>query len=113
LFVSGALLFYPASLTMNYFHFLAALYILAGGLSILETSANPYIIAMGPEETGTRRLNLSQSFNPIGSILGVFLSQVFILSQLNQSSAQERAAMSAGQLKEIQSAELKAVMVMS
>ena len=53
LFVCGALLFYPASITMNYFHFLGALYILAGGLSILETSANPYIIAMGPEETGT------------------------------------------------------------
>jgi len=110
LFVSGALLFYPASLTMNYFHFLIALYILAGGLSILETSANPYIIAMGPEETGTQRLNLAQSFNPIGSIMGVFLSKWFILSQLNQSSAQERTAMSASQLKEIQSTELKAVM---
>ena len=110
LFVSGALLFYPASITMNYFHFLIALYILAGGLSILETAANPYIIAMGPEETGTRRLNLAQSFNPIGSIMGVILSQWFILSQLNQSTATERAAMSASQLKEIQSAELKAVM---
>ncbi|MGB2843609.1 MAG: MFS transporter, partial [Candidatus Aminicenantaceae bacterium] len=110
LFVSGALLFYPASLTMNYFHFLIALYILAGGLSILETSANPYIIAMGPEETGTQRLNLAQSFNPIGSIMGVFLSKWFILSHLNQSSAQERAAMSASQLNEIQSTELKAVM---
>ena len=110
MFVVGAFLFYPASITMNYFHFLGALYILAGGLSILETSANPYIIAMGPEETGTRRLNFAQSFNPIGSILGVFLSKYFILSQLNQAGAEDRASMSVEQLEKIQSAELSAVM---
>ena len=110
MFVLGSLLFYPASLTINYFHFLAALYILAGGLSILETSANPYIFSMGPEETGTRRLNLAQSFNPIGSILGVLLSKLFILSHLNQASAQERALMAPDKLKEIQHAELSAVM---
>jgi FHS family L-fucose permease-like MFS transporter len=110
LFIVGALLFYPASLTMNYFHFLAALYILAGGLSILETSANPFIIALGPEETGTQRLNLAQSFNPLGSILGVFLSQQFILSNLNQADAAERAQMNAEQLQAVQSQELTAVM---
>ncbi len=110
LFIIGALLFYPSSISMNYLHFLAALYILAGGLSILETSANPYIIAMGPEETGTQRLNLAQSFNPIGSISGVVISQLFILSNLNSASADERAAMGAEQLKQIQSAELNAVM---
>jgi FHS family L-fucose permease-like MFS transporter len=110
MFAGGSLLFYPASITMNYFHFLGALYILAGGLSILETSANPYIIAMGPEESGTRRLNLAQSFNPIGSIMGVVLSKFFILSHLNAASAEERAAMSVGQLKQIQAAELNAVM---
>jgi len=110
MFVLGSLLFYPASLTMNYFHFLIALYILAGGLSILETSANPYIFAMGPEETGTRRLNLAQSFNPLGSILGILLSKLFILSELNNATAEERALMSADQLKQIQSAELSAVM---
>ena len=110
LFVAGGLMFYPASQTMVYGHFLASLFILAGGLSILETSANPYIIAMGPEESGTRRLNLSQSFNPIGSIAGVFLSKVFILSQLNQASEAERAAMSPDELSQIQSAELSAVM---
>ncbi|MCB9266770.1 MAG: L-fucose:H+ symporter permease [Lewinellaceae bacterium] len=110
LFITGALLFYPASKTMAYGHFLAALYILAGGLSILETTANPYIIAMGPEATATRRLNLAQSFNPIGSITGVILSKVFILSQLNVASAEERAAMSPAELKAIQSEELGAVM---
>jgi FHS family L-fucose permease-like MFS transporter len=110
LFISGSLLFYPASKTMAYGHFLAALYILAGGLSILETTANPYIIAMGPMETATRRLNLAQSFNPIGSMLGVVLSKIFILSQLNPASAEERAGMGAAQLQAIQSEELGAVM---
>lgn len=110
MFILGSLLFYPASITMAYGHFLLALYILAGGLSILETAANPYIVAMGPEETGTRRLNLAQSFNPIGSITGVLLSKVFILSQLNLSSAEERGAMDQGQLAAIQSEELTAVM---
>ena len=110
LFILGALLFYPASKTMNYFHFLGALYILAGGLSILETSANPYIIAMGPDESGTQRLNLAQSFNPIGSIVGVLLSKYFILSHLNSASAEERAMMSVADLKAIQAQELSAVM---
>lgn len=110
LFIIGALSFYPASLTMSYTHFLIALFILAGGLSILETAANPYIIAMGPEETGTQRLNLAQSFNPVGSIIGVLLSKIFILSHLNLASAEERTAMSTEQLQAIQSEELKAVM---
>src|SRR5690606_8570237 len=106
LFIAGGLLFYPSSKTMEYWHFLVSLYILAGGLSILETSANPYIIVLGPEETGTQRLNLAQSFNPIGSILGVVLSKLFILSNLNQLSAEERAALPAEELVRIQSGEL-------
>jgi FHS family L-fucose permease-like MFS transporter len=110
LFIAGALLFYPASLSMQYAHFLMALFVLAGGLSILETAANPYIISMGPEESSTRRLNLAQSFNPIGSIIGVFLSKVFILSSLNTAGAAERALLSPEQLEAIQSAELSAVM---
>lgn len=110
MFVTGALLFYPASHTMVYGHFLTALFILAGGLSILETTSNPYIIAMGPEHTGTQRLNLAQSFNPIGSITGVLLSKFYILSKLNQAGADERAIMSAEQLKEMKGAELNAVM---
>ena len=110
LFSCGALLFYPASLTMNYFHFLGALYILAGGLSILETSANPFIVSLGPEATGTQRLNLAQSFNPLGSITGVVLSQQFILSNLNRAGAEERAQMSAEKLRQVQSEELTAVM---
>ncbi len=111
LYSIGAILFFPAKLTANYYCFLAAIWILFGGLSILETAANPYILAMGPEETGTRRLNFAQSFNPIGSIMGVIVSKMFILSQLNTATAQERAAMSPEQLHTIQAGELNAVTV--
>jgi MFS transporter, FHS family, L-fucose permease len=109
-FILGSLLFYPASITMAYGHFLIALFILAGGLSILETAANPYIVAMGPEESATRRLNLAQSFNPIGSMSGVLLSKIFILSNLNLSDAQVRAGMNKEELMAIQSEELTSVM---
>ena len=110
LFIVGSTLFYPASISMQYGHFLTALFILAGGLAILETTANPYIIAMGPEETATRRLNLAQSFNPIGSIFGILLGKIYILSHLNPASSEERALMDPAQLDLIQSEELNAVM---
>lgn len=110
LFAAGALLFYPASLTMAYGHFLIALFILAGGLSILETSANPYAIVMGPEQTATRRLNLAQSFNPLGSITGVLIGKYFILSELNQATEADRAQMAVEQLRQVQQGELAAVM---
>lgn len=110
LFIAGSLLFYPASKTMVYSHFLIALFILAGGLSILETTANPYIIAMGDEASAVQRLNLAQSFNPIGSIIGASLSKFFILSELHQADAAERAAMNSEQLQKIQQDELNAVM---
>jgi FHS family L-fucose permease-like MFS transporter len=110
LFILGSILFYPASEAMLYSFFLVALFILAGGLSILETASNPYIVAMGPEETGVRRLNFAQSFNPIGSISGVVLSKFFILSGLNAAGAKERAMMSHERLQQMQSKELSAVM---
>jgi FHS family L-fucose permease-like MFS transporter len=110
MFIAGALLFYPCSRTMVYGHFLVSLYILAGGLSVLETTCNPYIILMGPEETATRRLNLAQAFNPIGSVTGVVLSKFFILSGLASYTAAQRGQMSADELNAVQSAELNAVM---
>jgi MFS transporter, FHS family, L-fucose permease len=110
MFAAGALLFYPASQTMVYGHFLVALFILAGGLSILETAANPYVVVLGPADSGTRRLNLAQSFNPIGSITGVLIGKIFILASLNQATDVERAQMSAPELTEIRQAELGAVM---
>ena len=109
LYLIGCLLFFPAKFTGNYFHFLGALWILFGGLSVLETAANPYIIAMGNEESGTRRLNLAQSFNPLGSISGVVISQVFILSELNTAGETERLAMNPDDLNLIKAGELNAV----
>lgn len=64
--------FFPAKLTGSYYPFLLAYFILTCGLSFLETSANPYILSMGSEETSTRRLNLAQAFNPIGSLAGMW-----------------------------------------
>jgi FHS family L-fucose permease-like MFS transporter len=109
-YIAGALLFYPASLTMQYGHFLIALFILAGGLSVLETAANPYILVIGPKETATRRLNLAQSFNPIGAVTGVLLSKLFILSGLDRADAARRSLMTPEQLHILQTSELKAVM---
>ena len=65
LYAFGAMLFFPAKMTGNYYPFLIAYFILTCGLSFLETSANPYILSMGTKETATRRLNLAQSFNPM------------------------------------------------
>jgi FHS family L-fucose permease-like MFS transporter len=111
IYIFGGLLFWPASQTMVYAHFLIALYVLAGGLAILETSANPYVLKMGDPASATRRLNFAQAFNPAGSILGVFLSQQVILSQLQQLDAAERAALPAGELQALQAQELSAVML--
>ena len=106
----GAFAFYPASLFMTYGFFLAALFVLAAGLSILETSANPFVMSMGPEKSATRRLNLAQAFNPLGTNLGVLLAATLILPNLNSATAEQRAAMSPDALSAVRAAELKAVM---
>lgn len=79
----GALLFYPAAEFEFFGFFLVSLYILTFGLAFLETTANPFILSMGNKETATRRLNLAQAFNPIGSLLGMFVASKFILVALN------------------------------
>lgn len=107
----GAFLFYPASQAMTYGFFLVALFVLAGGLSILETSANPYVMGMGTKQGATRRLNLAQSFNPVGTNIGVFLAATLILPKLNTATSGERTNMNSEQLTSIISAELDAVMV--
>lgn len=109
LYAAGAILFFPASKTASYAFYLAAIYIMAGGCSILETTANPYILSMGAPQTATRRLNIAQSFNPLGSITGILLSQYFILGELSSASAAERAAMSPEKLEALQAHELGAV----
>ena len=82
LYAVGALLFFPAAQYEIFGFFLVSLYVLTFGLAFLETTANPYILSMGPEETATRRLNLAQSFNPLGSILGMFVASNVILNAL-------------------------------
>ncbi len=82
LYAVGALMFYPAAQFEIFGFFLVSLYVLTFGLAFLETTANPYILSMGAPETATRRLNLAQSFNPMGSLLGMFVASNFILSRL-------------------------------
>lgn len=82
LYAAGALLFYPAAMTEKFWFFCLGLYVLTFGLAFLETAANPYVLALGPKETATQRLNLAQAFNPIGSILGLFVAQQYVLKKL-------------------------------
>jgi FHS family L-fucose permease-like MFS transporter len=85
LYAFGALLFYPAASWESYGFFLASLYILTFGLAFLETTANPYILSMGPEKTATQRLNLAQAFNPMGALAGLFVAKQFILNSLQSN----------------------------
>ncbi|KQC29559.1 L-fucose:H+ symporter permease [Flagellimonas eckloniae] len=82
LYAGGALLFYPAAITEQFWFFCLGLYILTFGLAFLETTANPYILAMGDPRTATQRLNLAQAFNPVGLILGLLIAQQFVLKNL-------------------------------
>ena len=82
LYAAGALLFFPAAAYENFTFFLLALYILTFGLAFLETTANPYVLAMGAPQTATQRLNLAQAFNPVGSITGLLIARSFILDAL-------------------------------
>lgn len=86
LYALGAILFLPAAEVESYVFYLIAIYIMAAGCSVLETTANPYIMSMGSVETATRRLNIAQSFNPIGSILGILVSKYFIMQDISLSS---------------------------
>src|SRR4051812_6729675 len=104
----GGLLFIPASRLLAYGFFLAALFVLAAGLSILETSANPFVIAMGPEQSATQRLNLAQAFNPVGANIGVLLGAVLILP--NITTADQKASMTSAQLEQSQEDDLGLVL---
>jgi FHS family L-fucose permease-like MFS transporter len=80
LYAIGAFLFYPAASLRTYGFFLFALFVIASGLSFLETSANPFVTVLGPPEGAERRLNFAQAFNPLGSITGVVIGRFFIFS---------------------------------
>jgi len=91
LYAGGALLFLPAAAAQSYPFFLTALFVIAGGLAFLETSANPLIARLGPEQTASRRLNLAQAFNPLGSMAGVAVGSQLILSGVAVTPAQVAA----------------------
>src|SRR4051812_18270214 len=104
----GAFAFYPASRIMTYEAFLVALFAMAAGCSILETSANPYVMSLGSERTATRRLNLAQAFNPVGTNIGVLLASTLILPKL--ADPVDIASLTPAQLHTIRAGELGAVM---
>ena len=106
MYAIGALLFFPAKMTGEYYSFLLAYFILTCGLSFLETSANPYILSMGTEETATRRLNLAQSFNPMGSLLGMYVAMNFIQAKLNPMETDERAMLNPEEFEALKQSDL-------
>ena len=106
LYIVGAMGYIPAAISQNFNLFLASVFVLAGGLSILETTCNPYVISLGAPETSVRRLNLAQAFNPLGSLTGIIMAKYLILSNLNPATYEERIAMSPEALSTIRSNEL-------
>ena len=85
LYAAGCLMFIPSGWMMAFWAFLLSYFVMTCGLSFLETSSNPYVLAMGPEDTATRRLNFAQSFNPMGSLLGMLTAKNFILAKLDST----------------------------
>ena len=106
LYALGALAFFPAKLTGDYHPFLLAYFVMTCGLSFLETSCNPYILSMGTEETATRRLNLAQAFNPIGSLMGMYVAMNFIQNKLNPMDTAERAQLSQAEFEAVRDSDL-------
>lgn len=82
LYAAGALLFWPAAKFEAFGFFLVSLYILTFGLAFLETTANPFILSLGSVQIATRRLNLAQAFNPLGSLLGMYVASRVVLASL-------------------------------
>ncbi|MGN0876608.1 MAG: MFS transporter [Kiritimatiellia bacterium] len=92
-YIGGALLYIPACVAQSFDIYFIAIFIVAAGCSLLETTCNPYVLSLGDESTAVRRLNFAQMFNPVGSMVGIVLAQQLILSHLNPASADERALM--------------------
>jgi FHS family L-fucose permease-like MFS transporter len=93
LYAVGCLMFIPSGNLMAFWAFLISYFVMTCGLSFLETSANPYILAMGDDATATQRLNFAQAFNPLGSIAGILVAKNIILARLNKAEDAERAVL--------------------
>lgn len=107
LYAIGAFLFIPAAAFEEFTYFLFSLYILTFGLAFLETTANPYIISMGDEETSTRRLNLAQSFNPMGSLFGMFVASNYVLTSLDSEVRDKSGNLIFNTLSEIEKSAIR------
>ncbi|MBM0107270.1 sugar MFS transporter [Steroidobacter sp. S1-65] len=83
----GCLGFYPAASMQSYPLFLAALFVLASGITLLQVAANPYVTVLGPSATAASRLNLTQAFNSLGTTVGPFLGSIFILTAAVSAAA--------------------------
>ena len=106
LYALGVLLFIPARAVGSFWPFLVAYFILTCGLSFLETTANPYILLMGDRETATRRLNFAQSFNPIGSLAGMFVAMYFIQARLSPLDTGQRALLGDAEFEALKQSDL-------
>lgn len=106
LYAFGAFLFLPAKMAGAFEYFLIAYFILTCGLSFLETSCNPYILSMGTEETATRRLNFAQCFNPMGSLLGMYVAMNFIQARLDPRDTEARALLDEADFNALKEADL-------
>ena len=89
----GALLYVPACIAQSFWTYIVGIFIVAGGCAVLETTCNPYVLALGDESTAVRRLNFAQMFNPLGSFCGIVLAQQLILANLNPATTEQRQAM--------------------
>lgn len=105
----GALLFYPAAQWENFGFFLGAIYILTFGLAFLETSANPYILALGDAQTATRRLNLAQAFNPVGLVMGLAVAQLFVLRKLQSDDVADFSTLEVSAREAMRTADLMVI----
>ena len=102
----GALLYVPACIAQSFWTYIVGIFIVAGGCAVLETTCNPYVLALGDEATSVRRLNFAQMFNPVGSLAGIVLAQQLILANLNPATTAERQAMEQAALDAIMDHEL-------
>jgi len=97
LYSLGTFLFWPAAIIGKYIFFLISLFVIASGLSFLETGANPFIAGLGKQASSERRLNFSQAFNPIGAVLGVLIGTLFIFSGIEHDESKIELLKSAGE----------------
>ena len=107
LYALGAFLFIPAAANQEFAYFCISLYILTFGLAVLETTANPFILSLGSKETSTRRLNLSQAFNPMGSLSGMAVASLIVLPQLLSDKRDAAGNMIFATLSEAEKADIR------